>query len=65
MITKRGLLLPQVPLEHGMDKNQFLNAICRKAGLPEEEWKERKLNMYLFTATVFSEDELEAEDGIS
>ncbi len=62
---KRGLLLPQVPLEHGMDKNQFLNAICRKAGLPEEEWKERKLNMYLFTATVFSEDELEAEDGIS
>ena len=29
-----GLLLPQVPVEQGWDREQFLEGICRKAGLP-------------------------------
>lgn len=62
---QRGLLLPQVPVEHGMTKEQYLDSICRKTGIPQDTWKKKKLNMYLFTAEVFDEKEPEAEDGIS
>jgi len=58
-LGRRALLLPQVPIEHKMDKNQFLEAICQKAGLPSDFWKEKQLNIQLFTATVFSEKEME------
>ncbi|NLT51082.1 MAG: AmmeMemoRadiSam system protein A [Ignavibacteria bacterium] len=53
----RGLLLPQVPKEHGMDKEGFLTALCQKAGLPPYEWKKKTLNIEMFTAAVFSERE--------
>lgn len=52
---RRGLLLPQVPIEHNMDKEQYLCAICEKSGLPALSWKERTLNIDMFTANVFSE----------
>jgi AmmeMemoRadiSam system protein A len=51
-----GLLLPQVPVEHNMDKDEYLTAICRKAGLPANLWKEKELNLEVFTAQVFSEE---------
>lgn len=54
---RRGLLLPQVPLEHGMDRDGFLTAICQKAGLPPFAWEEKLLNIEMFTANVFSERE--------
>ena len=54
-MSRRGLLLPQVPVEHNMDKEQYLCAICEKAGLPSYSWKERTLNIDMFTANVFSE----------
>lgn len=56
---RRALLLPQVPVEHGLDRDQFLSALCDKAGLYSDYWKETKLKMSLFTANVFSEEELE------
>ena len=34
----RGLLLPQVAVEHGLDRETFLAATCRKAGLPADAW---------------------------
>jgi AmmeMemoRadiSam system protein A len=52
---RRGLLLPQVPVEHNMDKERYLCAICEKAGLPSYSWKARTLNIDMFTANVFSE----------
>ena len=52
---KRGLLLPQVPLEHGWDRVQFLEQTCRKAGLPREAWKSG-LSLQAFTAEVFGEE---------
>jgi AmmeMemoRadiSam system protein A len=52
----RGLLLPQVPIEHGMNKEEYLDAICRKTGLPAGYWREKKLKLSGFTATVFSEE---------
>lgn len=53
----RGLLLPQVPIEHGMTKEEFLSALCRKAGLPRDLWREKTLNISMFTANVFEEEE--------
>jgi hypothetical protein len=54
---RRGLLLPQVPFEHGMDKDEYLSALCQKAGLPADAWKEKVLDIEMFTASVFSERE--------
>lgn len=34
----RGLLLPGVAVEYGMDVRQFFEAVCRKAGLPSDAW---------------------------
>jgi len=58
---KRGLLLPQVPVEHHMNREQYLDSICRKTGFPPGYWRDRQLNLSAFTATVFSEEDLEAE----
>ncbi len=55
---RRALLLPQVPIEHNMTKEQFLSALCEKAGLFGDCWKQKQLNISLFTAEVFSEKEL-------
>jgi AmmeMemoRadiSam system protein A len=55
---KRGLLLPQVPTEHNMNKEQYLNAICKKSGFPSDYWKKKQIQLSAFTATVFSEGNL-------
>ncbi len=52
----RAVLLPQVATEHNFDVSQFLKALCQKAGLYGEYWKERMLNIKVFTADVFGED---------
>ena len=52
----RGLLLPQVAVEHKMNREEFLSAVCRKSGLYSEYWKERMLNIKVFTAEIFSEE---------
>ncbi len=51
----RGVLLPQVPLEYGWDKETFLEHVCLKAGLPRNCYKDPSVTFYLFTAEVFSE----------
>jgi AmmeMemoRadiSam system protein A len=52
MAGKRGLLLPQVPAEHGWDRLQFLEQTCRKAGLPTDAWHSGA-TLEAFTAEVF------------
>jgi uncharacterized protein len=52
----RGLLLPQVAVEHKMNREEFLSAVCRKAGLYSEYWKERQLDIKVFTAEIFAEE---------
>ncbi len=52
----RGLLLPQVAVEHKMNREEFLSAVCRKAGLYSGYWKERQLKLKVFTAEIFSEE---------
>lgn len=50
----RGLLLPQVPLEHGWDRETYLRHGCLKAGLAPDEWL-KGAKIEVFTAQVFSE----------
>lgn len=51
---RRGLLLPQVPVEHGWDRTTFLEQTCRKAGLPMDAWQ-KGATIEAFTAEVFGE----------
>jgi AmmeMemoRadiSam system protein A len=53
---RRGLLLPQVPLEWGWEREVFLAQTCRKAGLPMEAWR-HGAKIEAFTAEVFGERE--------
>jgi uncharacterized protein len=52
---QRGLLLPQVPLEWGWDRETFLAQTCMKAGLPPDAWK-HGAELQAFTAEVFGEE---------
>ncbi len=58
-----GLLLPQVPVEYGWDRQTFLRHLALKAGLPADGWKDGEI--YWFTAEVFSEREVFSEDDES
>lgn len=53
---RRGLLLPQVPVEHGWDRETFLSQTCVKAGLPQDAW-ERGAEVQAFTAEIFGSEE--------
>jgi AmmeMemoRadiSam system protein A len=48
-----GLLLPQVATERSWDRITFLEQTCRKAGLPENAWKDKEAKIYVFSADVF------------
>ncbi|MBI5522475.1 MAG: AmmeMemoRadiSam system protein B [Desulfarculus sp.] len=48
-----GVLLPQVPVEQGWDRRQYLEGICRKAGLPRDAWREPGVRLQCFQAQVF------------
>ena len=51
----RGLLLPQVAVEHELGREEFLEETCRKAGLPLNAWREVETQVFGFTCEVFSE----------
>jgi AmmeMemoRadiSam system protein A len=54
----RGLLLPQVPVEHGWDRITFLEQACQKAGLPFNAWQ-TGAQLEAFTAEVFGDRRME------
>jgi len=54
---RRGLLLPQVPLEQGWDRDTFLEESCRKAGLPLDAWRSGA-EIEVFTAEIFGDSDL-------
>jgi AmmeMemoRadiSam system protein A len=58
---RRGLLLPQVPIEHAWDRITFLEQTCRKAGLPIDAWRSGAI-IEGFTAEVFGEKKHLPED---
>jgi AmmeMemoRadiSam system protein A len=53
---RRGLLLPQVAVERGWDRETFLGQTCRKAGLPADAWRADSATIEAFTAEVFGDD---------
>src|SRR5215469_6843728 len=51
---RRGLLLPQVPVQWGWDRDNFLAQTCLKAGLSQDSWR-HGAELQAFTAEVFGE----------
>lgn len=54
---RRGLLLPQVPVEWKWKADEFLSHTCMKAGLPPDSWLDEGVKIYKFSAKIFSEIE--------
>jgi len=52
---RRGILLPQVAVEQGWSAMQLLEAVCTKAGLAPDAWREADTLIEVFTAEVFSD----------
>lgn len=50
----KGVLLPQVPVENGWDRETFLAQGCLKAGLPPDAWR-KGAKLSVFQAIVFHE----------
>ena len=50
-----GVLLPQVPVEQGWDREEFLTNTCRKAGMQGDCWKDPETQIETFTAVIFGE----------
>lgn len=53
--TAHGLLLPQVPVEWGWDREAFLDHLAKKAGLPAAAWRDPMARVLAFEASVFAE----------
>jgi len=51
---KRGLLLPQVAVEYGWNREKFLDQTCIKANLPYGCWK-KDAEIQIFEAIIFEE----------
>ena len=54
----KGLLLPQVAVEQGWDKEEFFYHVCLKAGMNPKNVKKENCIIQVFEADVFSESEL-------
>jgi uncharacterized protein len=52
---RAGLLLPQVAPEYGWTREEYLDHLCVKAGLPRGRWRGGTVRLEKFTAEVFSE----------
>lgn len=54
---RSGVLLPQVPVEQGWGRKEFLEGLCHKAGLDRAAYLDKDAQLLSFTAQVFSEEE--------
>ena len=50
-----GLLLPQVAVEYGWDRETFLRETCYKAGLLPDDWMDKDTEIYIFSADYFGD----------
>lgn len=55
---RRGLLLPQVAVEHHLEREEFLAETCHKAGLPVDSWKKADTRIYGFTCEIVAEEKI-------
>ncbi len=61
----RGLLLPQVAVEHGWDREMFIMQATRKAGLPASMWRHPDARVHIFTAEVIHQDAPTHHEGFA
>ena len=54
--SQRGLLLPQVAVEHRLTRELFLEETCKKAGLPRDAWRDPTVKIFGFVCEVFSDE---------
>ena len=50
---RQGVFLPQVPVEQGWDLGQYLEHLCRKAGLPAGSWRDPQALLFWVESLVF------------
>jgi AmmeMemoRadiSam system protein A len=48
-----GLLLPQVAVEYGWEREEFLYHTCLKAGMAGDCWRRSGTRIYIFSAEIF------------
>ncbi len=53
-----GLLLPEVPARYGWDVETFLRALCRKAWLPDDAWRDPNARLFAFESEVWEENDI-------
>jgi hypothetical protein len=53
----QGVLLPQVAVELGLGRDEFLSLTCRKAGLAPDAWKQGAV-VKVFSAQIFHSESL-------
>ena len=59
MNYNQGKLLLEKKIEDfSTNKEEYLSALCQKGGFNPNLWREKKLKLSGFTATVFSEKEM-------
>lgn len=52
-----GLLLPGVAVEYEWGPEQFLRAVCEKAGMPFDTWKQPNFKLWKFQTRVIKEED--------
>jgi len=52
---KSGIILPQIGREMGWSRDQFLENLSQKAGLPREAYRDPRAQLYVYSAQVFAE----------
>jgi AmmeMemoRadiSam system protein A len=50
---RRGLLLPEVADDVGHGPTDMLDAVCRKAGLPRDAWRDPRARLWVFRTLRF------------
>ena len=53
---QQGVFLPQVPVEQGWNREQYLENLCQKASLFPGCWRNETAVLQTFTAVVFGEE---------
>jgi hypothetical protein len=51
-----GLLLPQVPVDFGWGRQEFLAGLCEKAGLPWTAWQAPDAQLFGFETETWEEE---------
>ncbi len=50
-----GLLLPEVAVRYKWGQHEFLKAVCRKAGMPDDAWKSEGTQLFGFESEAWEE----------